>query len=83
MSGQTLNVYLYIYIYIYILCDILLSSTRCTLSLSFYLFIKHKLVELVSEVSFFRGAAAGVDYFLSMHFSPENNILFKENIFTF
>ena len=64
-----------------------LLSMSCTLSFLFYIFIKQfwdKLVELVSEVSFIRGAAAGVDYFLSTYFSPiEENILFEENIFSF
>ena len=51
----------------------------------FYLFINQfwdKLVELVSEGSFIRGAAACVDYFFSTHFSPiEDKIFFEKNIF--
>ena len=89
MSGQTLNIYVYIYIF----CDILLKiDVRGSVINEVYLFfinlfIKQfwdKLGGLVSEVSFIRGVAAGVDYFLSTHFSPiEDNILFEENIFSF
>ena len=53
----------------------------------FYLCIKpfwDKLAELVSEVSVIRGAAAGIDFFLSTHSSPiEDNIFLKKKYFPF